>query len=139
MAESAEKAKDDMVARKLRERTGIEDELHREGIHYKPMVASHFGSLHGDLDDWIRKLGKAVGRKRGWASKAVEKQLRARLGACLARRAARMSLATFGQSSGEGEVILPLVEYDELEREVSREAAKDEAAAVEGTGWRRRA
>ena len=129
VAESAEQAKDDMVARKLAERAGIEDVLHREGILYNPMVASHFGSLHGDFDDWIKKLAKAVGRKRGWASRAVERQIRARLGACLARRAARMSLATFGQSTGEDQVILPLIEYDELEREADREKETDRAVA----------
>ena len=40
-----------MVARKQDERTGIQAELRREGIQYAPMVASHFGSLHGKLDD----------------------------------------------------------------------------------------
>ena len=124
VAESAEKAKDAMVARKTDERTNIENEMRRQGIHYQPMVASHFGSLHGDLDDWIRKLAKACGRKRGWATKAVEKQMRSRLGASLARRAARMSLATFGKKGDEGEVILPIVEYDELAVEVEEEGVE---------------
>ena len=71
VAKSAEQAKDDMVARQVAERAGIQDVLHREGIVYKPMVASHFGSLHGDFNEWIKRLAKAVGRKRGWAAKAV--------------------------------------------------------------------
>ena len=126
VAKSAEQAKDDMVARKVKERTGIQEVLYREEVVYKPMVASHMGSLHGDFDEWIRRLAKAVGRKKGWAAKAVERQIRGRLGAALARRAARMSLATFGQVSGEEQVILPLKEYDDLLRVAGEDA--DETA-----------
>ena len=115
-AESAERAKEQMVERKLDERTNIAGDLRREGIHYQPMVASHFGSLAPALDQWIVALARACGRKRGWASKAVERQIRNRLGASLARRAARMSLATWGQGDQEGDIILPLTEYDEIDR-----------------------
>ena len=45
-----------------------------------------------------------------------------------------MSLATFGRSGGEGEVILPLIEYDELEREAAGEEAEMGAAARDGGG-----
>ena len=132
VAKSTEQAKDDMVARKVAERTDIQDVLHREGILYKPMVASHFGSLHGDFNEWIKRLAKAVGRKRGWAAKAVERQIRAKLGAALARRAARMSLATFGQDTGEDQVILPIMEYDDLKRvaEEEEDPGGEAAAAV---------
>ena len=147
VAKSAEQAKDDMVARKVKERTGVQEVLYREGVVYKPMVASHMGSLHGDFDDWIRRLAKAVGRKKGWAAKAVERQIRGRLGAALARRAARMSLATFGQVSGEEQVILPIKEYDDLLRvadggeggetggeAILARAVRDEEASEEGHG-----
>ena len=116
VATSAEKAKDRMVERKKEEREGISPELRREGIHYEPMVASHFGSLHPALDNWISALAKGCGRKRGWARKAVERQIRSRLGAALARRAARMSLATWGREARECDVLLPIVEYDDLDR-----------------------
>ena len=105
-----------MVARKKDERESIDDELRREGIHYQPMVASHFGSLHPALDSWISALAKGCGRRRGWARKAVERQIRARLGAAFARRMARMSLATWGREAMEGDVLLPIVEYDDLDR-----------------------
>ena len=105
-----------MVDRKIRERAGIEEELLQSGIHYTPMVASHFGSLHGTLDDWITRIAKGFGAKRGGAWSAVDRQLRGRLGAALARRAARMSLGTWARRQGEHEVVLPIVEYDDLDR-----------------------
>ena len=60
------------------------------------MVCSHFGELHPDLEDWIRALAREYGKRRGRAGPAVERQMRNRLGAHLAKRAARMSLATWG-------------------------------------------
>ena len=116
VAVTAEVAKQAMVNRKPEERVQIEEELQRQGIHYVPMVASHFGSLHENLDDWIRKLAKACSRRRGWAAAAIERQIRCRLGACLARRAARMSLATWGKEEYGGGIVLPIVEYDDLGR-----------------------
>ena len=105
------------MSRKIRERTGIQLELSQQGIHYSPMVPSHFGSLHGTLDLWIRNLARAVARRRGWAVKAVESQLHARVGAALARRAARMSLVFFGNHNEGSEVVLPIDDgFEELDR-----------------------
>ena len=63
VAESAEKAKEAMVNRKSDERMQIEEELKKQGIHRAPMVASHFGSLHGGLDGCIQNLARACGRR----------------------------------------------------------------------------
>ena len=41
--------------------------------------------------------------QEGWAGKAMERQIRARLGATLARGAARMSLATWGRGKGNAD------------------------------------
>ena len=43
-----------------------------------------------------------------------------------------MSLATFGKKGDEGEVILPIVEYDELAREGEPERAEGEELEGEG-------
>ena len=115
-APSAELAKRAMVNRKTDERTAIEAEMLKQGIHYQPMVASHFGSLHEVFDNWLTQLAIHCGRKFGWACRATERQIRGRLGAQLARRAARMSLATFGKDDGSSGVVLPLVDYDDLDR-----------------------
>ena len=58
----------------------------------------------------MRRIIQGTGRK------VVERQMRNRLGASLARRAARMSLATWGKDEGIIDVILPIVEYDGLDR-----------------------
>ena len=42
--------------------------------------------------------------------------MRARFGVALARRAARMSLATWGKERDSHEIILPLIEYEEIDR-----------------------
>ena len=82
------------------------------------MVAGHFGSLHGFLDQWIRDLARALSRRKGFARTALEKQIRNRLGAALARRAARMSLATYPKSNDLNGITLPIVDYDDLDRAV---------------------
>ena len=66
------------------------------------MVMSHFGEIHPDADQWIRLLARAGARRRGNAPHAYERQLRSRLGAEIARRAARMSQATFTQDPSDG-------------------------------------
>ena len=47
VAFSSEEARDNMYDRKTSERVGIDDELHREGVQFVPMIASHYGALHG--------------------------------------------------------------------------------------------
>ena len=117
-ATSSEQAKTAMVVRKTGERTDIDSELSRQGVEYTPMVAGHFGSLHGFLDQWIRDLARALSRRKGFARTALEKQIRNRLGAALARRAARMSLATYPKSNDLNGIALPIVDYDDLDRAV---------------------
>ena len=117
VADSAVLAKEAMVSRKFRERTKIQLDLERQGIQYTPMVASHFGSLHGTFDLWIRNISRAVARRRGWAARALESQIRARVGATLARRAARMSLACFGNYNEGEDIVLPIDDgFEELDR-----------------------
>ena len=137
---SAERAKEDMFERKTQERESIEADLEKQGIKYAPMIASHFGSLHPIFNDWVCRLAKACARRRGWATTAVERQLRSRLGACLARRAARMSLATWGKDEGEGEVILPILEpeYEDIDRtaEGQPQGADEAPGTTPGEGVR---
>ena len=105
-----------MVLRKNDERVAIEADLARQGIQYAPMVLSHFGSLHPKLDAWITSLCRAHSRRTGCSAAALERQFRGRLGADIARRAGRMSLATWGAEPDDGGVILPLVDYLDLDR-----------------------
>ena len=121
-----------MVNRKRDERDEIAGELMREGIKYEPMVASDFGSLAPGLDNWVTALAKACGRRRGWAAKAVDKQIRNRLGACFSRRSARMSLATWGRDDNEGDIILPIIEYEDYDR--TPESALVEPRGTSGAG-----
>ena len=93
------------------------------------------GSLHPRLDGWITDLAKACGRRRGWATKAVERQIRNRLGAALARRAARMSLATWGTEDNEGDVVLPIADYEYLDRTAAE--APIEPPGLAAPPWRR--
>merc|ERR1711963_1132729 len=73
VAETAEKAKEAMVARKTDERNEIAGDRTRERIRYEPAVASHFGSLHPALNNWIVALARhAAGGAAG--------QIRNRLG-----------------------------------------------------------
>ena len=103
VAASGQMAMQSMVDRKNRERDEIRGELADQGIVYAPMVMSTFGEIHHDLNQWLIQLGKSTGRKRGWAGKAMERRIRARLGATLARGAARMSLATWGRGKGNAD------------------------------------
>ena len=138
VADSAELAKEAMVSRKFKERTGIQLELSRQGIQYTPMVASHFGSLHGTFDLWIRNIARAVARRRGYAVKAVESQIRARVGASLARRAARMSLACFGNHKEGEEVVLPIDDgFEELDR-TPGDPNQGTPTQFNASGWRRK-
>ena len=130
-----------MVNEKNSKRVGIEDELTHQGIRYEPLVAGHFGGLHPSFDDFLTHLAKACSRRKGWRSTAVERQIRGRLGAALARRAARMSLATWGRRDDSGGVILPTVEYDDIDRTTAtdgdgshRDEHDSDGTTTEGSG-----
>jgi hypothetical protein len=88
-------AAETMWCRKLLERQPFEAELAASGIEYVPLILTHFGLLHPKTDGALSAVARHVSRRRGVAKKAVERQLRARIGAAIARRAARMSLATW--------------------------------------------
>jgi hypothetical protein len=60
--------------------------------HGKP---THFGLMPAAVSSAVTVIARQFARRRGVAMKAVERQLRAHIGAAIARRAARMSLATW--------------------------------------------
>ena len=115
VAESGSAAMRAMDKRKRDERREICHELQEQGIHYTPMVMDHFGAIHPTLHQWLTKLARALARRKGFAAAALERQLRARLGAALARRAARMSLACWGKGAREPEVDVPNVNYEDFD------------------------
>ena len=77
----------------------VRGELEQAGIIYKPFVFTTFGRPHPAASETIRHIAKRGARQRGWAATALERQFRSSLGAVLARRMARMSLATWAYGS----------------------------------------
>ena len=83
-----------MFMRKSQERAPFEREFAAQNIVYRPMVWTIFGRPLPATLTMLRAIAKRVPRRRGYASQAVLlKQLLRKIGAELARRAARMSLA----------------------------------------------
>ena len=93
---TGEKAAQNMHDRKVCERVPIAQELQAQGIEYVPLTFSNFGTMHAKAEEEIKKLARNVGRNRGWTPRAVERQIRTRIAACIWRGNARMSLSTWG-------------------------------------------
>merc|ERR1711989_112996 len=73
--------------------------------------------MGGTFDQWITNISRAAARRKGYAARALENQIRAKVGATLARRAARMSLACFGNHNDCEEIVLPIDDgFEELDR-----------------------
>ena len=70
------------------------DALETEGVEYKPMVWSCWGREHPDTSAILTALARRAARRRGHAShQPILRQVRAQVGAALARRSAAMLLA----------------------------------------------
>ena len=92
-------AAETMWARKIEEREPVRLELEQAGIVYKPFVFTTFGRPHSAASETMKHFARRRARQRGWAAGALERQLRSSIGAVLARRMARMSLATMPRPS----------------------------------------
>ena len=88
-----EDAAEAMWRRKMRERAAIREELEDGGVVYVPVVWTHLGRPHPQAVGVMRGIARAIARRSGCTAVAVERALRADVGAAIARRAARMSLA----------------------------------------------
>jgi len=67
------------------------DALEAEGVEYKPLVWSCWGREHPDTTAVLTGLARRAARRRGLAShRPLLRQVRAQVGAALARRAAAM-------------------------------------------------
>ncbi len=55
----------------------------------------------------IRALTRQAARRNGWAATAVKRQMRASIGTAIARRLARMSVATWCLGHDGGDVAVP--------------------------------
>ncbi len=83
-----------MFSRKVAERESQRAELEAQNIIYRPMVWTSFGRPYSATTPVLTSLAKRVARKRGRTStRAILRQIHQAIGVCIARRAARMSLA----------------------------------------------
>ena len=96
-----------MRIRKLGEREPVRVELEQAGIVYKPFVFTTFGRPDASASDIIKSIVKRGARRKGWPAAAFNRKFRASLGAVLARRMARMSLATWLQEEEEIRITIP--------------------------------
>ena len=88
-----------MWRKKTKEREPIRDELEQSGIIYTPLVWTHHGRAHEQANTAIKAIARSVARRWGGSPAASERGLRERIGIALARRAARMSLATWSRDA----------------------------------------
>ena len=83
-----------MFVRKTGERESQRSELEAQNIVYRPVVWTCFGRPHAAAEAVVLAIAKRIARKRGRTSvKAVVRQMQLAFSVCIARRAARMSLA----------------------------------------------
>ena len=96
-----------MFARKVAERESIAPELAAQNIVYQPIVWTTFGRPHEGATAAMASIAKKLARRRGRASRrALLRQMRAAVSVCLARRAARMSLACWPRlAEGAGQYV----------------------------------
>jgi hypothetical protein len=91
-----------MWKRKTKEREPIKNELEQSGIVYTPLVWTHHGRAHEQANTAIKAIARSVARRWGGSPAVTERGLRERIGIALARRAARMSLATWSRDADLG-------------------------------------
>ena len=84
-----------MWVRKNGEREPVRHELEDAGIVYKPFVFTTFGRPHPAASEVIKAISQRGARRQGWSKSGLERKFRACIGTMLARRMARMSLATW--------------------------------------------
>ena len=82
-----------MFQRKVEERTDQHAELEAQNIEYRPLVWTCFGRPHHAVSSVLDCIAKRVARRRGCNASSVLRKLQCGISVCLARRAARMSLA----------------------------------------------
>ena len=82
-----------MFTRKCAEREPIRAELEQQNIQYRPVIWTTYGRPHWQATAAMKGIAKRIGRRRGCKAAVVFAQMQFAIGVCLARRAARMSLA----------------------------------------------
>ena len=86
-------AAEQMYGRKREEREPIRAELEQQNIWYQPIVWTTYGRPHAQAMAAMKGISKRLARRRGCKPATVLAQMQFAVGVCLARRAARMSLA----------------------------------------------
>ena len=92
-----------MFKRKCGEREPIRSELEAQNISYRPVIWTTYGRPHAQAAAAINGIAKRLARKRGCKTKTAAQQIRSAVGVCLARRAARMSLACWPRLDAQAE------------------------------------
>ena len=82
-----------MFQRKCEEREPIRAELEQQNIWYRPIIWTAYGRPHAQALAAMKGIAKKSARRRGCKTDIVLAQMRYAVSVCLARRAARMSLA----------------------------------------------
>ena len=83
-----------MHMRKLAHYSPYQAELATERVEYQPLLWSCWGREHAETTVVLTSISKRVARRLGHADhRLFLRQIRARVGAVLARRAAAMALA----------------------------------------------
>ena len=92
-----------MCVRKIDERAHQMAELEAQNIVYRPMVWTCHGRLRKATEVVIRAIAKRIARRRGFTTtQAILRQMRFAFSVCIARRAAKMSLACWPRRCGPG-------------------------------------
>ena len=83
----------------MSERQATLPELAAQNIVHRPLVWTSFGRPHKAAQEALANIAKRVARKRGCHCTTVMKKMQAAISVCIARRAARMSLACWPQAA----------------------------------------
>ena len=78
---------------KVEKRTDQHAELEAQNTEYRPLVWTCFGRPHHAVSNVLDCIAKRVARRKGCNAASVLRKLQCGISVCLARRAARMSLA----------------------------------------------
>ena len=98
-AHSSEDAAAEMFDRKVSEREPIRPILEQQNIWYQPIVWTAYGRPHAQASKAVAGIARKVARRRGSKAEAVLAQMQIAIGVCIARRAARMSLACYPRTA----------------------------------------
>ena len=108
-----------MRSRKVMRMEPFASELEAAGIDYKPITFSCYGRPHPDAVRLLRSIGRQLARRKGTEAHIEERNLAARIGVEVWRRAARMlrsCLPEAAEDMAEAEALRAPLETEVLQR-----------------------